>query len=157
MHAADLAVVRRVANIVHPAYPEADAVFAERLQLCAAGCLLLERAGDAVGYLISHPWRLGDPPALDSLLGALPAAPDTWYLHDIALLDSARGTGAATAVLDLLLRSTPAARLVSLSLTAVNRSAPFWQRHGFERADDVVPAQRLRSYGDDACYMVRYL
>ena len=101
--------------------------------------------------------RLGDPPALDSLLGALPAAPDTWYLHDIALLDSARGTGAATAVLDLLLRSTPAARLVSLSLTAVNRSAPFWRRHGFERADDVVPAQRLRSYGDDACYMVRRL
>lgn len=157
MRVADLAAVRRVADIVHPGYPEADAVFAERLALCVAGCLLLERAGDAVGYLISHPWRLGDPPALDSLLGALPAAPDTWYLHDIALLDSARGTGAAAAALELLLQRAPAARLASLSLTAVNRSVPFWQRHGFERADDAVPARRLRSYGGDACYMVRHL
>ena len=73
MEAADLAAVERVAAHVHPDYPEDEAVFAERLSLCPEGCLVLARPlGDPCGYVVAHPWRLGQPPALNSLLGALP-------------------------------------------------------------------------------------
>ena len=44
MRAANLAAVERIAEIVHPAYPESEEVPAERLTLFPAGCLIAEGA-----------------------------------------------------------------------------------------------------------------
>lgn len=105
MAAADLAAAERIAARVHPDYPEDAAVFAERLSLFPEGCLVLvSPSGELGGYVIAHPWRLGQPPALNSLLGALPAAADTLYIHDIALLPERRGGGAAGRALERLRR-----------------------------------------------------
>jgi hypothetical protein len=73
----DLPTVKAIADQVHPSFPEELAVFAERRQLYPLGMRLLERDGIAIGYLISHPWRLGTLPALNALLRALPPQPDT--------------------------------------------------------------------------------
>lgn len=158
MEAADLAAVERVAAHVHPDYPEDEAVFAERLSLCPEGCLVLARPlGDLEGYVVAHPWRLGQPPALNSLLGALPAAADTLYVHDIALLPACRGGGAAGRVLRRLEELARRRGLPSLSLVAVGGSPGFWLRQGFREQADEALRGKLRSYDDAARYMVKGL
>lgn len=151
----DLPDVDTIAQAVHPDFPERPEVFTERLALFPAGCLLLERDGKAMGYLLSHPWHVGAPPPLDSLLGSLPPAATTYYLHDIALLPPSRGAGAASAVLPYLVRQAEIAGTDNLSLVAVNNSAPFWRRHGFAAVDLPGLAEKLASYGADALYMQR--
>lgn len=157
MAAGDLPAVGRIADAVHPRYPESPAVPAERLALFPAGCLLAEgEGGRALGYCVSHPGTLGRPPALDSLLGALPAAPDCLYLHDLALLPEARGLGLGAAAADLLAGVAAARGLGRIALVAVNGSAPWWRRLGFEPhpGDDALAA-KLATYDADAAYLVR--
>ena len=151
MASADLPRVQAIADAVHPDFPEAAAIPAERLALCPAGCLVLATGAQLLGYAVSHPWHAGQAPRLNSLLGGLPAAPGTWYLHDLALLPAARGGGAAAAAVRLLVAQAQAAGLADMSLVAVNGSAGFWQRQGFRPA--VGPD--LASYGGAAQFMQR--
>jgi GNAT superfamily N-acetyltransferase len=152
----DLPHVGEVAALVHPAYPEDAAVFAERLALCPDGCHVLVSRGALAGYVISHPWR-DDPPALNTMLGALPAQVSTYYIHDIALLPEMRGTKAAQEIVTRLIGHARAAGLPAVSLIAVNDSQAFWQRMGFARVDDGMLGAKLKSYGGDACFMIRPL
>lgn len=146
-----------IAAKIHAAYPEDEAVFAERLRLYPAGCHVLAVEGWVVGYMLSHPWRLGEPPALNSLLGALPDNPDTYYLHDLALLPETRGTGAGSAIVAALAAQARAEGLATMSLVAVHDSVAFWQRHGFAVAEDPALTAKLRSYDQAARFMVRRL
>ncbi len=157
MQPADLPAVSRLAEVIHPDYPEEDAVFVERLRLYPQGCRVFERHEKIVAYIVSHPWRDRRPPALNELLGKLPAAPSTYYIHDIALLPGARGSGAAAQVVAALVEQARVERLPSLSLVAVNGSERFWRRQGFETLDIPALAEKLRSYSDDARFMVRVL
>ena len=86
MSGVDLPAVLAIADEVHPAFPEDAEVFVERLRLYAAGCLVFSTGEGIAGYTVSHPWRAMDPPALNSRLGELPDHPETYYIHDIALL-----------------------------------------------------------------------
>ncbi|WP_348384902.1 GNAT family N-acetyltransferase, partial [Streptococcus pneumoniae] len=72
------------------------------MALYPAGCFMLEIGGRPAGYVLSHPWLFGQLPALNALLGHLPGAPSTYYIHDIALLPEARGSGAASAIVATL-------------------------------------------------------
>ncbi|HWL04395.1 MAG TPA: GNAT family N-acetyltransferase [Xanthobacteraceae bacterium] len=157
MAAADLPAVMEIAGKVHPGYPEDEAVFAERLRLCPRGCLVAESAGAAVAYAVSHPWHAHHPPKLNTLLGALPAAPQTFYIHDIALLPAARGTGLGRAIVAQLADVARGGGLPNLSLVAVNGSVPFWRRQGFVIDDAPALRESLRSYGGDAAFMTRNL
>lgn len=151
---ADLPAVSAIAARVHPGFPEDDAVFAERQLLYPQGTMLLEQDGVAAGYLLSHPWHFGQLPALNSLLGAIPGDADTYYLHDLALLPEARGSGAAAMAVKTLLHQAQEAGFAHVSLVAVNGSLPFWQRHGFvvEARPDL--AEKLASYEAAARLMV---
>lgn len=153
----DLPSVQRLADAVHRDFPEGTAIFAERLRLYPAGCLVLEDAAGLHGYALSHPWHFGQPPALDTLLGALPAVADTFYLHDIALAETTRGGGFGGQVVALLAAAGREADVPNLSLVAVNGSVPFWQRQGFVVVDDASLRAKLASYGEDARFMVRHL
>lgn len=153
MREADLAAVGAVAAAVHPALPEDQHVFAERLALHPAGCRLLARSGEAAGYAISHPWRFGTFPALNSLIGAIPADADAYYIHDLALLPSARGAGAAGAVVADIKAHAAGLGLSRLSLVAVGGSAGFWQGQGFAAVDRPDAGRKLAAYGPGACLM----
>lgn len=160
--AADLPGVLAVADCVHPAFPEDSAVFAERLQLYPAGCLAFSSGEDILGYAISHPWRAYDPPALNARLGELPRQPETYYIHDVALLPELRGSGAAALVVALLLARAQKEAFLTVSLVAVNNSSGFWERHGFcnvasQKIVDATLARKLRGYDDAAAFMVRQL
>ena len=152
---ADLPAVNAIAAAVHVDYPEDAAVFAERLALHPQGCHVLAEADGAgiAGYIISHPWHLAEPPALNTLLGAVPSPATTYYIHDIALLPVARGGGATAAILAPLMRHA-ATIADSVSLVAVGGTVPFWQRHGFIARRDRALAGKLATYGADAGYMV---
>lgn len=152
MAPSDLPAVGAMAAAIHPGYPEDDAVFAERLALHPAGCRLLAAGEHAAGYVISHPWR-GAPPALDTLLGSVPADADHYYIHDLALLPASRGTGAAAAIVGDLRRHARSLGLARLSLVAVNGSGPFWRRQGFADLPAGDAAAKLASYGGGACLM----
>jgi ribosomal protein S18 acetylase RimI-like enzyme len=160
MAEADIAEILAVAAVVHPSYPEDPAVFADRFRLYPAGCLVLDGdrgEGDRgiAAYLISHPWLHGRPPKLNRLLGALPAEPTTYYIHDLALLPRARGAGAASAAVGMLAEHAASAGFSTLSLVAVNDSAGFWRRRGFHTVADPAIDQSLASYDQAACFMVR--
>ena len=146
-----------VAEQVHAAYPEDEAVFAERLRLYPAGCRVLAIDGKVVGYIISHPWRLGEPPLLNARLGVLPAKPDTYYLHDIALLSEARGAGAGSVIVSALAEQARTEGLPTLSLVAVHNTVEFWQRLGFAVVEEPALAAKLASYDRAARFMVRWL
>lgn len=156
MEEGDLPAVGAIAARVHPDYPEDDAIFAERLRLYSAGCLMLELNGRAAGYALSHPWVFA-PPRLNTLLGALPTVPATLYIHDVALLPAARGRGAASRLLGRLAELARSAGLASLSLVAVSGSAAFWERQGFGVVRDPALERELRSYNPAPCFMARSL
>ena len=163
MSPADLPQVLSIAGAVHTAYPEDAAVFAERLRLYPVGCLVCESAGRVVGYSISHPWRAGALPALNALLGELPAQASTYYIHDIALLPEARRVGAGAAIVARLVEQARVAGFATVSLVAVSGTAGFWRRFGFRAVEsasgdglvvDAALVDKLRSYDDAAEFMV---
>lgn len=147
----DLGDVERVAATVHLAHPEDAAVFRERLSLYPAGCFVLDGAAGIEGYLLSHPWTFGRPPSLNTMLGKLPEAADTFYLHDLALLPHARASGTGGKAVSLVIDRAERDGFKALSLLAVGRSLAFWQRHGFCAVDLGID---LSSYGT-ATFMTR--
>ena len=153
----DLPVVETIAASVHAAFPEDIAVFAERQRLYPDGTRLLELDGKPAGYILSHPWRFGALPTLNSLLGAIPEDADTYYLHDLALLPAARGTGAAAMIVGDILRHARLGGFTSASLVAVNGSLPFWYKHGFRTIPAPELAEKLASYEAAARLMARTL
>jgi ribosomal protein S18 acetylase RimI-like enzyme len=157
MRGSDLGDVCDIAARVHVAYPESAEVFAERLRLYPRGCFVLGDGAALVGYGISHPWHFRDPPALDTPLGSMPSQPDTYYIHDIALLPSHRGRGGAEQLCGILVAQAVALGLRTVSLIAVNGSAAFWERLGFRIDAAAGLDARLASYDDDARFMVRTL
>ena len=154
---ADLAAIVAIADKIHVAYPEDAATIAERLRLYPAGCALFERVGTPLAYTLTHPWRYADPPALNARLGALPDSPTTYYIHDVALLPEARGTGAAAAIVQAIAGHAETAGSRNLSLVSVNNSVPFWTRFGFEVTDEPSLGAKLLTYDADARFMVRRL
>ena len=155
MTAEDIAAAKAIADRVHGDHPEDEAVFADRLQLHPDGCRILEADGGIVAYILSHPWRAHTPPALNTVLGCLPDAPDTYYIHDIALLPQVRGTGAAASVVEAVAEDARTLGLATMSLVAVNGSAGFWRSRGFRQIDDPELAETLAGYGGGAVFMVR--
>ena len=158
MTAKDLTAVDAIAARVHPLYPEEQAVLAERLRLYPDGCRALDMALDMggagiAGYVLSHPWHLGEPPALNVMLERIPSPGSTYYIHDLALLPEARGSGAGFLIVNELISHARELGLPSLSLVAVNGSMPFWERHGFEAATVQHESSKPSSYGEDARLM----
>jgi GNAT superfamily N-acetyltransferase len=152
----DLAAVEKIAAIVHPGLYEAPEVLAERQRLYRNGCYLLEIGERPAGYVLSHPWR-DEPPALDSMLGEIPADATTYYLHDLALLPVARRIGAASQIVGALTKHALARGFATMSLAAVNGSVGFWERHGFTVAHRPDLAGKLASYESDARFMIKAL
>jgi ribosomal protein S18 acetylase RimI-like enzyme len=158
MEVSDLASVIDMAAVIHTDFYEDDIVYHERLSLYGTGCFVLESAEHKLfGYAITHPWRLYAMPALNSTLGQLPDDPTTYYLHDIALMPEARGSGAASKIVSILAGHAVESGFVTMSLVAVNGSSGFWQKQGFEIVDQPALEAKLKTYSDDACFMLRQL
>ncbi|WP_240700171.1 GNAT family N-acetyltransferase [Sphingomonas gei] len=150
MREADLASVSAISDAVHGRFTEPVAVYAERLALYPSGCRVLEHDDAVAGYLIAHPWHRDVPPKLGAMLGAIPPDADAYYLHDIALLPAARGTGAGNEALDLVTAQARALGLSDIALMAVGGADRYWAAQGFAYA----PGDEDPSYGPDAYLML---
>ncbi len=153
MRPSDLPGVMALATVVHPGFPEREAVFAERLRLYFEGCFVHHTGALIDGYLVSHPWRAADPPPLDTLLGGLPDLAAIYYIHDLALHPARHGNGLARSMLNHLWPLT--ARWDGVELVAVSGSEPFWRHAGFSVVDPPGMAMKLAGYGPDARFMRR--
>jgi ribosomal protein S18 acetylase RimI-like enzyme len=157
MTAYDLKAVEKIAAAVHPGFYEASEVLAERQRLYHNGCYLFEIGEKPAGYVLSHPWRDGAPPALNAMLGEIPDDAVTYYVHDLALLPVARRIGAASEIIEALRKHAVARGFRSMSLIAVNGSQGFWERHGFAVAEASELGDKLQSYEPTAKLMVKPL
>jgi ribosomal protein S18 acetylase RimI-like enzyme len=157
MAKADLVSVELIGTLVHPSYPEDATVIAERLQLYPAGCLVLESPSAPQGYAVSHPWVFGRPPALNTQLRELPVSPDTFYIHDMALMREFRRSHLGTTVVQLLVHQARLDGLANISLVAVGRSLDFWRKNGFRAIEREDIRAAMSSYGEGATFMARSL
>ncbi|KAL8987620.1 MAG: hypothetical protein Q9169_008678 [Polycauliona sp. 2 TL-2023] len=154
---ADIPALAHIAAQCHPALPESNEVFAERVSLFPEGCLALvdPDTDTLLGYLISHPIRYRQPPALNCLLDEIASNADQYYIHDLAILPALRGRGCAREGVERVLGV--ASRYPTTSLVSVYGTAAFWERFGFEevRGDDGALRKKVEGYGDDAVYLER--
>ncbi|ACA15582.1 GCN5-related N-acetyltransferase [Methylobacterium sp. 4-46] len=148
MRADDLPAVHRIGNEVYPPplHESLEAV-RSRLAFGADFSFVLAAGAQVRGYLAGHPWDESIPP-LNRVL-APPARGSRAFLHDLALLPAARGSGAAR---EGVARFLARARRHSgrAALVAVNASLPFWTRRGFRAAE---AGADLAAYGGDAVLM----
>lgn len=152
----DLGHVTALAGSVHPDYPEDTDIFAERLRLAPSGCLSLMLDGQLGGYLISHPWRGLLSPPLNTLLGALPADADRWYIHDLVVAPQGRGKGYAQTAITWAEDAARKAGLGTLTLTSTRHALNFWARQGFTPEKTSAEEQAiLASYDPQASLLSR--
>ena len=154
---ADMNAIQQIASVVHPELPESNDVFAEKLRLFPQGCFVLVEGGVVLGYAFVHPWRLNDVPNLNELLRCIPSQPDCILIHDVAILEPARGHGASKALLDLVANLARNLKIPHLALVSVYNSRMHWERLGFEVASNELVSTKLNSYDKTASYMVRAL
>ncbi|KAL4996635.1 acyl-CoA N-acyltransferase [Aspergillus recurvatus] len=156
----DIDSLMHVANTIHPDLPERAAVFAERITLYPEGCLALvnanEESSQLLGYAISHPIRHHQPPALDTLLGEIPAEADEYYIHDVAVLPGLRGQGLAAQGIARLLEVAAAKGFERTCLVSVYGTERFWARFAFKpEVGGGGLSGKLRGYGEGAVYLSR--
>ncbi|MBN8817698.1 MAG: GNAT family N-acetyltransferase [Sphingomonas sp.] len=152
----DLPAVAAISDAVHGRYTEPLAVYAERHALFPSGCFVFANAEHITGYLITHPWRHEAPPPLGALIGALPSDADRLYLHDLALLPEARGTGAGAQAAQRAIAVAAAEGFGRIVLVAVAGADRFWASQGFTPvADANLAAELCASYGPEVVYMRR--
>ncbi len=154
---ADLPAILRIQSRCYTAIvPESAQSMGAKLAASPATCFVAQRAGDVIAYLLALPWRFDHPPHLDAPDCVLPDAPDTLYLHDLAVDPAARGSGASQALVKAFLTALTESGIGRASLIAIQGSAPWWEGHGF-RAALTTPTldARLAGYGSDVRYMSR--
>jgi len=155
MREADVAAVLAVqAACYPPAMREAEDVVRARLLAAAPTTLVACLQGAVRGYAFAYPSRLGRVTPLGARY-TLPAAPDTLYLHDLAVAPEAHGRGLAQALLAGLFARARDAGLRHAALVAVLDAQAFWSARGYR--PDTAAGPGLASYPGPAVYMTRPL
>ncbi|MDP9096187.1 MAG: GNAT family N-acetyltransferase [Pseudomonadota bacterium] len=150
----DVERISAIEKEVHTLAPERLEVFHEKIVLFGDGCRVLIEGDEIVGYGIAYPWLLNDVPALDTLLGSIPSAPECLFIHDVAMLPNMRGKGAGGAFVrhaSILARTLG---LTRLALVSVYDTHHLWARCGFAVQPAPGPSDKLAPYGSTARYMV---
>ena len=155
MEAADIRAVLRIQAVCYTELiPESDASLHAKLSASRSTCLIASLEADSVGYLISLPWEFSNPPALNAETCRLPLSPDCLYLHDLAVMPSARTSGTGRALVETFLARLRESGLGRASLVAVQNSAPYWERYGFRAVPQPEPLKsKLATYGKSVEYM----
>ncbi len=134
--------------------PESETSMRAKLLASPATCFVATLENTVAGYLISLPWEFANPPALNAEQCTLPENPDCLYLHDLAIAPHARSAGGAPALVNKFLAQLPILQLQRASLIAIQNSAAYWQRYGFQQVEASESLQKkLISYGGNIGYM----
>jgi ribosomal protein S18 acetylase RimI-like enzyme len=113
-------------------------------------------AAAVCAYVFAYPSLPGRVTPLGAPF-ALPAAPDTLYLHDLAVAPQALGRGLARRLAAALLAPAAALGLRQAALVSVQDSRQFWEGLGYREAHGRPRCAALATYPADAVYMTRAL
>jgi len=155
MGSADIPAVLEIQAVCYTEVtPESDESLHAKLKASQSTCFIASIEDDIVGYLISLPWEFSSPPALNAETCRLPLLPDCLYLHDLAVTPGARKFGTGRALVEAFLSRLRGLGLGRASLTAVQNSAPYWERYGFRAVPLSEPLKaKLSTYGEGVLYM----
>lgn len=109
------------------------------------------------GYMICFPWRLGESPMNNEKFPESLPSFNCFYLHDIALLKQARGSGLAQELINHALLCSKKLGFNTLSLVSVEQAGDYWVKRGFSPFENLPPEKDefIRSvYGQGARLMV---
>lgn len=154
MTRADIPDVHRLAQRIHPPdLDETSQALQSRLELGGPSlCRILSGGGGGcVGYMLAHPWCVGDVPPLGAILERT-ARQDTLFLHDLAILAEHRSRGFAGQAIGHLKGRMRDLGLSSIALVAVSGTGAYWRSHGFEPSP--APSASLAPYGREAAYLL---
>lgn len=158
MTLADLGLVLAIQQRCYPpAYHEPLAAFENKLQGSPGSAWLAVSGEEALAYLVTLPVDEAHFPALHAA-GWVPPPQAKWlYLHDLAVDPRHRGSGAGQRLVEQAFEHARALGLEGLALVAVQGSQPYWARQGFQARETghATLSESLRSFGDEACFMVR--
>jgi len=129
--------------------PESGASLRAKVLASPNTCFAAEAAAGVVGYLIAVPILYPDLPALNSPSFEIARDADTLYIHDLAVADCGRGTGAGRTLVRSAMIAAGARGLRNACLVAIQDSVRYWAQFGFT---PVAPpsdrvAVKLASYG----------
>ncbi|TKB58667.1 GNAT family N-acetyltransferase [Ferrimonas aestuarii] len=131
--------------------PERLCVLQQKWQLSPETCFVVRNElGQALAYLLSHPWQGDSPPHLDQTLSTELVKGDCLYLHDLAVSPTLKGQGAGKALFAALLNA--ADEFSKMQLIAVQNASSYWQKHQFIRLKSAPTC-----YGSGAQLMERVL
>lgn len=139
-------------------FAESTEVFARRLRSAANCSLVIEHEGSVCAYLAAYRSMAAKVTPLHGDFEPV-LAPDTLYLHDMAVHPGYAGQGLAHTLLQemrAMARSSLAGRLPYSGLVSVQGSQAYWERQGYalHALADATQRARLATYGDDAVYML---
>lgn len=162
MTGADLAGVIAVqAQCYGDSLIESEAALASRIALSPQTCWMAARAdGEWLGYLLTHPWPAASLPPWDGVLarGWTAQTPLVWFVHDMAVAPTGRGTGVAMRLYDAARAAAVEQGLEMSRLIAVQSAAPWWRRLGYAPVDaEASYAAKLAAYGNTAVLMEKRL
>lgn len=133
---------------------EGTDVFARRLAHPANCSAAMVQAGEVRAYVVAYRSCWGQVTPLHGDFSDHPA-PDTLYLHDLAVGPQWVGQGYGQALRHWLWCQASAWGLRWSALVSVQDTQAYWQRQGYhpQPLSDATQRQRLRSYGPGAVYM----
>jgi len=159
MTSADLPQVLAVqASCYPPELHDGAAAFQSRLAFEPKTNLVAETAEGVSAYLLSHPWRRGSPPPLDTELPRCGGPADCWFIQDLSVSPDHRGSGLAHALYDAGREAAAGLALCRSELVAVQDAEAFWRSLGYRAVTATSGlAHKLTTYGPGATYMARDL
>lgn len=162
MNISDLAAIENIQAEAYTGYfLESVDVIAQRFNLSPSTAWVAERDGHVCAYLIGYWSKVGKVNPLNAPFMLADDA-NCLYLHDLALLRSARGFGLATLLINTAITHALNHSIAACALLSVQNSKEFWQGFGFAEFNLLEKSQRenLNAYvnvNDAAFYMVREL
>jgi ribosomal protein S18 acetylase RimI-like enzyme len=109
-------------------------------------------------YLVAYRSRVGKVTPLGGHF-EIPSAPDSLYLHDLAIAGRGKGSGLGAALIHCAWEQARSEGLNYSALVSVQNSHAFWRRHGYRDFAnlDAAESANLQSYAGHAWYMVKDL
>ncbi len=159
MTQADIPAVLYVQRECYESVTQEDEVtIRARLRVSPDSAWVAEDERGVCAYLVAYRSAVGKVTPLGGLF-AVHAAPDSLYLHDLAIAARCKGSGIGSALVRFAGEKALAEGLAFSSLVSVHGSLTFWQKLGYVHWDNLDPSQRanLQSYAGEAWYMVKPL